>query len=65
MNTSMVSNRAPSQITPQRPAARTEPMEKGPEMDRDSDDAAGAAQATKPGVNLNGQALGQIINLAA
>ena len=62
MNVSM-STQMTAQVARSAPAAAPERMEVK-ENDRDTDDRAARA-AAKPSVNLNGQALGQLLNAVA
>lgn len=48
----------------QRSGEAAEAKRAGPDHDGDADDVAKAA-ASKPSVNINGQKLGQVVNLTA
>jgi hypothetical protein len=54
----------PTQST-QRSQEAGEVKKAGPDHDGDADDGGAQAMAAKPSTNLNGQALGQIVNVRA
>ncbi|MQY51884.1 hypothetical protein HCX48_04390 [Rhodocyclus tenuis] len=49
----------------QRSAEAAEVQKRGPDHDRDADDATAAVSAPAPTVNSSGQKVGQVINVTA